>query len=158
MNKYLVGGIGGFILGLLVMMFAMYQMAPGMMLLEDQASYDDFDTAVAELEKSILEHGWKIPKVHDLQMSMKGFGKEVKPVKVFEICEPNHAEKILRQEGERIVASMMPCRIAVYEKEGKVFVSRMNSGLMASMMDGVIPEVMSQASKENEEILKAILK
>ncbi len=89
---------------------------------------------------------------------MAKFGKTVKPVKVFELCHPDHAEKILKKGDERIVTSLMPCRVSIYEKNnGKVYVSRMNSGLMAKPMGGIIDEVMSAASKENEEILKAII-
>ena len=71
----------------------------------------------------------------------------------------DHAEKILKEGDERIVSSLMPCRVAIYEKpDGKVYISRMNSGLMAKTMGGIIAEVMSTASKENEEILNAIIK
>ena len=44
------------------------------------------------------------------------------------------------------------------EDNGKVYISRMNSGLMASAMTGIIPEVMDDAAKENEEILDAVIK
>ncbi len=52
----------------------------------------------------------------------------------------------------------MPCRVAIYEKaDGKVYISRMNSGLMASTMGGIIHEVMDEAASQNEEILEAVL-
>jgi uncharacterized protein (DUF302 family) len=53
----------------------------------------------------------------------------------------------------------MPCRVAIYEKSnGKVYVSRMNTGLMGKMMGGIIPEVMAVASRESEEMVAAIIK
>ncbi len=157
-KEYMTGGAMGFVVGLLLTIFTMYQMAPGMMMMEDASSITGFDSTVAKFEASVKEHGWKIPKIHDLQKTMKKFNKEVKPVKVFELCHPDHAGKILEKSDERIVSSLMPCRVAIYEKaDGKVYVSRMNSSLMASMMDGIIPEVMDEAAKDTEKILKAVL-
>ncbi len=159
MKKYLVGGGIGMVIGMLFLGLIMYNMAPGLMLIEDVSKYDDFDKTVEVFEQSVKDHGWKIPATHDLQKSMAKFGKEpIKAVKVFELCHPNHAYKILAKDNERIVSSLMPCRVAIYERsDGKVYISRMNSGLMASMMDGIIPEVMDDAAKENEVILKPIL-
>lgn len=84
---------------------------------------------------------------------------DVKAVKVFELCHTSHAGKILAKSDERVVSSLMPCRVAIYEKDdGKVYISRMNSGLMASTMKGIIPEVMAEAATENEKILAAVIK
>jgi uncharacterized protein (DUF302 family) len=160
MKKYLIGGVAGLIVGVLVTGLIISNAAPSMMIMEDESKFGDFDQTVAAFEESVKVHGWKMPAVHDLQKTMKKLGKsEVKAVKVFELCHPDHAHKILEKDDERVVTSLMPCRVAIYERtDGKVYVSRMNSGLMASFMDGVIPEVMSDASAENEEILKPIIK
>jgi len=157
MKKNLTIGTIGFIIGVVITGLIIYSMAPGMMMLEDVSPYG-FDETVAKFETSVKSNGWKIPKIHDLQKTMKKFGKDVKAVKVFELCHPDHAGKILAKSDERLVSSLMPCRVAFYEKEdGKVYISRMNSSLMASMMDGIIPEVMDEAAKDTEKILKAVL-
>ena len=159
MKKNLLTGIISFIFGVLLTGIVIYQVAPGMMILENESKFSSFDETVAKFEESVKEHNWKIPTTHDLQKTMAKFGKDVRAVKVIELCHPDHAGKILEKSDERIVSSLMPCRIAIYEKsDGKIYISRMNSGMMASTMDGVIPEVMKEAAAENEEILKAILK
>jgi len=156
MKNTILGTIGGLVLGVLITMFVMFQMAPGMMILEDQSKYN-FEETVTKFEKSVKDHGWKMPAVHDLQKTMTKFGYDVKSVKVFELCHPDHAKKILEANDERIVSSMMPCRVAIYEKnDGKTYVSRMNSALMAKTMSKLIDEVMAVASSENEEILKVV--
>ncbi len=159
MKKYLIGGGIGAVIGMLFLGIIMYNMAPDLMLIEDVSKYDDFDKTVDAFVQSVEDHNWKISATHDLQKSMAKHGKSaVKAVKVFELCHPDHAHKILVKDEERIVSSLMPCRIAIYERsDGKVYISRMNSGLMASMMDGIIPEVMEDASSENEEILEPVL-
>ena len=158
MKQSIIYGVIGLILGAIITMFVMYKMAPGMMLLEDESKYD-FEKTVEVLKQSIEDHDWKLPTVHDLQATMHKYGKDVRKVKVFELCHPDHAEQILKESEERIVSAMMPCRIAIYEKaDGKVYISRMNSSLMAGTMGGVIKETMSVAAAENEDILEAIIK
>jgi len=156
-KEYLFGGVG-FLAGIIIMGIIMFLSAPGIMMLEDEAKYG-FDETYEKLMKSVKDHKWKAPKIHDLQKTMKKYGHDVRPVKVIELCHPDHAAKILKESGERIVSSLMPCRVAIYEKsDGKVYVSRMNSGLMASTFGGIIADVMDTAAKENEVILEAILK
>ena len=159
MKKFLLTGIASFIFGIILTGFVIYQMAPGMMMLENESKFSSFEETVIKFEESVKEHNWKIPATHDLQKTMAKFGRDVKAVKVFELCHPDHAGRILEKSEERIVSSLMPCRVAIYEKDdGKVYISRMNSGMIAGTMDGIIPEVMEDAAVENEEILKAILK
>ncbi|MEA1972585.1 MAG: DUF302 domain-containing protein [Candidatus Cloacimonadota bacterium] len=151
-------GIIGILIGFILAGVIMYNVMPGMMLLEDESPFG-FEETVETLTKSIEVHEWKIPHVHDLKKSMKKFGHDIQEVKVFEVCHPDHAVKILKLDDERIVSTLMPCRIAVYEKsDGKTYVSRMNSSLMAKPMGGIIAEVMSVAAAQNEEIMKPIIK
>jgi uncharacterized protein (DUF302 family) len=157
MKKTLITGLIGLAAGALIAIFVVYKMAPGMMLKEDPSPHN-FEKTVADFEAAVLNQGWKIPAVHDLQNTMYKFGKTVRPVKVFELCHPDHADKILRESEERIVSTMMPCRVAIYEKaDGKVYMSRMNSSLMAGMMGGIINEVMQEAYLENEQMIKAVI-
>ncbi len=158
MNKLVITGVVAFLLGAVISVFVVFKMAPGLMLKEDVSKYD-FETTLTHFEKAVLDKGWKIPAVHDLQATMHNFGKTVGPVKVFELCHPDHAEKILKRSEERIVSTMMPCRVAIYEKaDGKVYVSRMNSGLVARTMGGIVNEVMQEAFADNEKMVEAVIK
>jgi uncharacterized protein (DUF302 family) len=156
-KEFWFGGGMGLLLGILLTVFAMYQMAPSIMMVEDELTMN-FDEANAAYVKSVTDNGWKMAHIHDLQKTMLNFGKDVKAVKVYEICHPDLAGQILVKDDERIVASMMPCRVAIYERsDGKVYVSRMNTGLMGGMFGGIIPDVMAVASAESEKMLGAIL-
>lgn len=149
----IIGLVSGLFLGLLLA----FLVSPRVMFKED-SYHKDFDDAVSRIEKAVDERGWKIPMVHDLQATMKKFDKEVRSVKVFEICHPDHSYEILSRNEERIVSNMMPCRIAVYEKDdGTVWISRMNSGLIARPMSKVIRKTMSAAAKEMEEIVAEVV-
>jgi uncharacterized protein (DUF302 family) len=158
MKKVILTGVAGLLVGAALAVFVIFKMASGMMLIETQSPYD-FETTVDRFEKAVLAKDWKIPATHNLQATMKKFGYDVQAVKVFELCHPDHAAKILKESEERIVSSMMPCRVAIYEKSnGKVYLSRMNSELMAGTMGGIVQEVMADAFSENEQIIEAALK
>lgn len=149
----IIGLLAGAILALLLSFYA----SPSLMLKENKSKHD-FETTIAELEKSILDAGWKIPHVNDLQETMKKFDKEVRQVKVYEICQPDHAYQVLSQDDERIVSSLMPCRVAIYEKsDGSTYFSRMNAGLLSKPMNKIIRRTMSDAARETEEILSSLI-
>jgi uncharacterized protein (DUF302 family) len=149
----IIGLAAGIIVGLIVAFFA----SPSLMFKEDKYR-KDFDTTVAELEEVVLAKGWKIPHVHDLQATLKKFGKDVRSVKVFELCHPDYSYEILSRNEEKIVSSMMPCRISVYEKEdGSVWISRMNSGFMAKPMSKVVRKTMAAAADDVEEIIAEVM-
>lgn len=148
--------ITGIIIGALIFYWVLMQKAPGMMILENESRYNLGDT-----ERMIIEaatsRGWKNPVNHDLQQTMKNNGLDVRPVKVIEICKPEYAYQILSENDERIVSSLMPCRIALYERfNGRIYVSRLNSALMSKPMKGVIPAVMKKATVDVEEMLKPL--
>ena len=157
MKPMITGIIIGLIAGMLIGVLVAFFISPSLMFREDR-NQKDFDTTVAELEKVVLDKGWKIPQVHDLQATMLKFGKEVRSVKVLEICHPDHSYEILSRNEEKIVSSMMPCRISVYEKEdGSVWISRMNSGLMAKPMSPVVRKTMAAAAADVEEIIAEVM-
>ncbi len=118
-----------------------------------------FSETVDLLSKTIVESGWKVTITHDLQETMKKNGKEVMPVKVIELCNPNHAYQILSKDELRSVSPMLPCRISVYEKaDGKTYVSRMNAPAFAGMIGGEAAGTIVKAFDETEVMLKVILK
>ncbi|MCP4310556.1 MAG: DUF302 domain-containing protein [Bacteroidetes bacterium] len=150
----IIGIIAGLILGWLSTFLAM----PKLMFKESESSLG-FEDTVSRIEKQVAEKGWKTPAVHDLQATMKKFSYDVQSVKVFEICHPDHSYNILRESDERIVSSMMPCRISVYEKhDGSVWISRMNSGVVAKPMTKVVRKTMSAAAKDVEVIIAEVLR
>jgi uncharacterized protein (DUF302 family) len=149
----LIGVLSGLVLGLLIA----FLISPKLMFREKQHG-TDFDATVAKLEQAIESKGWKTPAVHDLQATMQKFGHDVRKVKILEICNPDLAFQVLDQSEERIVSSMMPCRISVYEKEdGSVWISTINSGFMSKPMSPVVRKTMSEASAGVDEIIAEVM-
>ena len=123
----------------------------------EQSSKFGFDRTVEILVAESERREWKVPAVHDLQQSLAKSGKEVKPVKVIEICKPAYSGQMLELNDERIMSVMMPCRISVYTKEnGKTYTALVDGAEMAAGQPGKIAEVMKAASDETFEIVKTV--
>lgn len=110
----------------------------------------DFEQTVATLTEKIEAAKWKVLVVHNLQQSVNNHGYNVLPVKILELCNPHYSSQILSRDSERIYSNLMPCRIAVYEKEdGLTYLSLMNSGELSSQIGGIVEEVMSTAFNDS---------
>ena len=156
-NKMRNAAIGGFIGGILLVMISMFVFAPSLMMVESQSRYD-FNETVDRLMDIVDESSWGILNYHDMQQVKANLGYEVLPVKVFDLCSGQYSYEILREDDERIVTPMMPCRISIYEKsDGNTYIGRMNSGLVARLFGGIINDVMQKATAESEELLEPLL-
>lgn len=147
----------GLVMGALCMVLVVANQAPKLMIVEDASRYD-FATTVEKFEQAVKDAGWSIPKVHDMQATLKGFGHEIDNVTIFELCSSKYSAVILAKDEGKIVAPMMPCRVAMYTKsDGKTYIARMNSALVAKLYGGLINEVMEKAYLETEAIVKPLM-
>lgn len=153
---YFLLAFTGIIAGAGLIILVLWKKLPKMMIREAESRYTMEET-MAKLLELTSEKGWKVPATHDLQATMEKNSYRVLPVMVYELCKPSHAYEILSRDNEKVVSSLMPCRISVYQKSnGKVYISRLNSGLMAKSMKGVVPRVMNEATMEMEEIISKL--
>ncbi len=158
-KNVVLAGIGGLVAGLLLMGIIGFYSLPRMMMLEDPSRYDDFDTTVEQFQQKVHDAGWSILTVHDMQEIMERHGHEVLSVKIFEICSSRYSAEILKLDDERIVAPLMPCRVAIYQKSnGNTYIGRMNSELMARPFGGVIKRVMQVAAAEMEDVIQQMIR
>lgn len=135
----------------------MYITAPGMIIIESKSKFG-FDETVSKIKIASAEDGWKNPIIHRIDKSVSEIDSTILPVAVIELCKPNHAVKVLINDEDKIVSSMLPCRVAIYEKKNDdVIVSRMNTALIAWLFGGVVSSTMDQATTETEEIFKTII-
>ena len=150
--------ITGIIIGLLITLLALRLMLPRQMITVNESKHD-FDKTVEMIENLAGEHKWSMPNQYDLQQTMAKHGYQVDKVKVFSICKPDIASRILTGDKDRYVSAMMPCRVAVYEtSDGKTYISRLNASLFSNMLGGNVKSVMKEAGESSEELLKSILK
>ncbi len=122
-----------------------------------------FEKVCAALEQAIeAVEGWGQPfACWDLYRSqvVKNLNYDnIRALKVFFVCKPIHANRILRKFPH--MAAMMPCSWTVYEQtDGKVFLAKMNLDLMRKVFLGnVVGTVMGQVAREEKEILAEMYK
>jgi len=145
-----------FLLGAVAAAGIIYSMAPGVMINERTSPLSQEET-VERIVASAEEMGWKVPEIHQIHNSVSNGGYDVLPVTVIELCKVDLAGNILSEDENRVVSSMMPCRVAVYENsDGDVIISRMNTGLMSSMFGGDVERIMAQATEETERIIATV--
>lgn len=143
MSKY-VGFLLGVLVGAVFVGAAVWFTGPDLMLSE-RPSRVGLDATVERLTKAAEAQGWVVSSIQKLDQSIvKHGGPKVRPVRLVNLCHPQHAAKILNEDGARIVSVMMPCTIAVYEKsDGTVWAANMNAKLVGAMFGGVVAEVMA---------------
>lgn len=117
----------------------------------------DFEKTVVLLTEEAERRNWMIPATHDLQASLAKSGKDVRPVKVLEICKPEYSGQMLERSDERIVSVIMPCRISVYLKEdGKTYVAYLDGAGLSMGLPVNTREVIFAASEEIKEIIDSV--
>ena len=153
-TKTVITALGGFVLGVIVVMFVMKMAAPGMMIHEAKSPYD-FNTTVETIIANAEREGWTVPKVYNFQKSLLDAGAgDVGRIKVIEMCQPEYASGLLGADDTKFVAVMMPCAVAVYEKSGGgTYVASMNIGIMGKVFGGAVDQTMSKVAADDRKIL-----
>lgn len=129
------------------------------MMLEKQSKYGVNETVEA-IKKAAEARGWKIAGVFDAQEMMKKSGHDdAKPMKIVGMCHPALAEAVLTAQQKAQVPPSITCRYSVYQSlDGKVYVMRFNTSLMAQMSQGEIAAALANLAKEEDAVMAAVLK
>ncbi|MCD6588385.1 MAG: DUF302 domain-containing protein [Candidatus Fermentibacteraceae bacterium] len=157
MKKNIIFGVCGLVLGIILTGLFGFLSAPSAMINESESSMS-FDETVEQIIANAEELDWKVPATHEIHNSVARGGYDVDKVTVIELCNVDLAGEILTGDDNRIVSSMMPCRVAVYEtSDGRVIISRMNTGLMSSVFGGKVREIMALATDQTEIIIGSLI-
>jgi uncharacterized protein (DUF302 family) len=113
---------------------------------------------VEAFKDSVKAGGWSILGVTNMAGILSERGYTLHPVLVFDACSGKYSSELLARDETRFVASMIPCRVAIYQTStGKVIISRMNSIAMADMVVGAVGNVIKKSGEEMEQIIKETL-
>ena len=151
----------GIVTGIIAMGIIVLIAMPKMMILTENSKFD-YETTIAKLEQNIKDAGWTHKGTTCISDDIKkrigrDMGVRIGGVK---LCNADYANEILGDHKARFVSCLMPCSISVWEgDDGKVYVSKMNTGLMGKMFGGIIARVMGgKVSADEKKILTGILK
>lgn len=76
------------------------------------------------LEQAAKSKGFGVMAVHDVSSVLESKGVPIKyRCLIMEVCSPKHASKVLSEDP--YIATALPCRIAIFQENGKTVVSTM---------------------------------
>ena len=144
----------GFISGVVLTVMAVVYVFRNYMMVAKELPYD-FQTSISKVENSIKNAGWGIPTQLDVnQMTAKKGVNLALKVHIIELCKPQYAKNVL--EDSPVFSAMMPCRIGLFEREGKTYVAKMNTGMMSMLWGGIVGKTMKKVAEEEAAILKTL--
>ena len=107
-----------------------------------------FDQASADLESAVKRHGFGVLHIHDLGTTLRSKGIAFdKECKVFEVCNPGQAAKVLATDMRLNMA--LSCRISVFTDKGRTRIGLIKPVQMLSALSSD-PELV-QIAKEVED-------
>ena len=149
-TKWLPSFLGGVVVGIVLAGVTGWLMMPKMMLVTHQSRYNSVDETCNQLKIAIKANGWQCPAVRDMNKAMRKHGVEFSsPVRIVELCNAKYAKAVLKTNPE--VSTLMPCAWGVYKgKDGNVYITGMNMGMMAKLFGGNIAKIMGGAVVADE--------
>ncbi|MBD3234872.1 MAG: DUF302 domain-containing protein [candidate division Zixibacteria bacterium] len=159
MSNKIVVFLAGVFSGLVMMGAVVWFSLPSLMIAEYESSMG-FDDTIEAINRTAADRGWLNPKTYDIQKSLQKAGyPDMTKLRIMSLCQPDHAYTILKDDDNKVVSAMMPCRFGIYETaDGNVSITGLNIGLMSKMFGGQIAEVMGAVEREQSEILSGIIK
>ncbi len=94
-----------------------------------------FDKAVEDVVTETEKAGFKVLHIHNIQETLDKKGYKVEPLKIIEICNAANAYQAIQKDIK--LALCLPCKINVYEKRGKIYIS----GMMPLIIKRVFPQL-----------------
>ena len=111
------------------------------------------DQACADLEAAVPNHQFGVMTTHNLKQTMAKKGVEfARECRIFEVCNPHQAKKVL--EANIGISTALPCRISVYEEDGRVHFATVKPTAMLGMFGA---EGVEAVAEEVEETMMAIM-
>ena len=111
-----------------------------------------FDEAVDSVQEEIAKAGMRVLYVHDVQKSLveKGFARD--SFKIIEFCNAKYANEFLNADIK--IGLCMPCKINVYVKDEKIFLS----GMRPIVLSQFFPHAnLGEMPKEIDQIIRNII-
>lgn len=110
--------------------------------------------AADRLTTALMQRKFGVLHVHDLKKTLNGKGVPfATECLVLEVCNPNQAAKVLTEDIDLNMA--LPCRISVYQKEGKTQIGMMSpKAMLAELSDS---PALRDVADEVESVLKSAI-
>ncbi len=81
----------------------------------------DFDKALEDIISAAEKRTFRVQHIHRVSDILNEKGFEIEKYAIVEICNPKFAHVVL--SADKNFGSILPCKVLLYEKEAKVYVS-----------------------------------
>lgn len=114
-----------------------------------------FNDAVATVEQETKRAGFRVLYTHDVTKTLAEKDFTIEPFKIIEICNAKNAYNALQADIK--IGLCLPCKINVYQKDGKIYISGMrpivlpqffpkvNLGNLPAEVDAIIREIIDKS-------------
>mgnify|MGYP002629259064 FL=1 len=103
------------------------------------------------LQSAVEANHFGVMQIHNLQETMTKKGVEFsRECLIFEVCQPQQAKKVLDENMS--VSTALPCRISIYEEEGKTVLATLKPTTLLAMFD--TPQLEEVAQEVEDTIVK----
>lgn len=94
-----------------------------------------FDKAVESVVIESAKVGFRVLHIHNVKETVGKKGFVIEPLKIIEICNAKNAYTAIQKDIR--LALCLPCKINVYTKNGKTYIS----GMRPLLMKEIFPQV-----------------
>ena len=109
-----------------------------------------FDEAVNAVEEETKTAGLGVLHTHDVAATLAEKNFQIEPLKIIEICNAKSAYTALKADIK--IGLCLPCKINVYKKDGKTFISGMRPTILPQFFPnadlGNLPEEVDAVMRE----------
>lgn len=136
------------------------QLNPRAVVIEN-VSHADFNVTLKTLKEQLAGDGWTLLTEIDLAKRLATKNVIIPGgMVILELTSGGNTVALLKNEDTRYIAGLMPCSVSVYGmSDGRVIISRMNAGMLTSMLEPRVAEVMDKsATKLDTSIANALAK
>ncbi len=105
------------------------------------------------LQSAVEANHFGVMQIHNLQETMTKKGVEFsRECLIFEVCQPQQAKKVLDENMS--VSTALPCRISIYEEEGKTVLATLKPTTLLAMFD--TPQLEEVAQEVEDTIVRTM--
>ncbi|MFC4322985.1 DUF302 domain-containing protein [Litchfieldia salsa] len=116
---------------------------------------DDIKTAISSLEDTLKEEKFGVLWEFDIKGKLQEKGLDFnQEYKVLEVCNPHEAQRILSEN--QMVGYFLPCKIVVYDDQGKTKIGMPRPTALVSMVDD--PKIKELAEDIEQRLIDCINK
>ncbi|UCD50205.1 MAG: DUF302 domain-containing protein [Phycisphaerales bacterium] len=111
------------------------------------------ESVVERLEQASIANQFGVLGVHNLKEKMGAKGVDFAcECRVMEVCNPHKAKEVL--EENMSISTALPCRISIYEEDGKIKVATIRPTMLLNLFDS--PELQAVAREVEDTLIRII--